>query len=387
MSSHDHAVGAVLTQIALAADGALLGLTLAFVAVRSILKFKATNSALHKIKEAPSVRVSDLSSLIDAEKESNQSDEGSLVIVRGKVEAKSVVEGNWKSLMTNVLVAHDSGEKAVILQRTQSCIYNDWKGFLGWTSDLRSLFTRSWKEHKSSSIRTVPFVIVEAGRWPQSEYVNVKLDGSTHPLPLVTVYHDLHPVEATPLTCLQALLGHQYPIALLDEEKILPLGKEITAVGICSSSGGALEIKACNYLPVFLSEMTKDQLIVDLTFKTKVLLWSGAVFGLVAIGILSYAAVRNWNRWKAWRHHRQQARQHNAAADSQVAGGDEEDSSDIPDGQLCVICLTRRRRSAFVPCGHLACCQPCALCIERDLSPNCPVCRQAITHSVRIYDS
>ncbi|VFQ96790.1 unnamed protein product [Cuscuta campestris] len=386
MSAYDQAAAAAIAQIALAADGALLGLTLAFVAVRSIFKFRATRSALHIIEEAPLVRVSDLRSLLGADKDLNQFDGGRVVIVRGTVEAKSSVEGNWKSLVTNVLVAPDSGEKAVILQRTHTCIYNDWKVFMGWNSDLLSLFSSSRRVHKSSSIRKVPFVIVEAGRWPQSEYVNVKLDGSMHPLPLVTVYHHLHPVNATPLTFLQALFGHQYPVGLLDEEKILPLGKEITAVGVCSSSSGTLEIKACNYLPFFISDMTKDQMLVDLAFKTKILLWSGIVFSSVAIGILSYAAVRNWNRWKVWRQQRQsRSQQQNIDSDPQLAGDEETD--DVPDGQLCVICLTRRRLSVFVPCGHLACCQQCALLVVRESSPKCPVCRQAITNAVRMYDS
>lgn len=41
-------------------------------------------------------------------------------------------------------------------------------------------------------------------------------------------------------------------VALLDEEKILPLGKEITAVGVCSLKNGNLEIKSCKDLPFFL---------------------------------------------------------------------------------------------------------------------------------------
>ncbi|XP_031118477.1 E3 ubiquitin-protein ligase SPL2-like [Ipomoea triloba] len=388
MSAPDQAVAAVLSQIALAADGTVLGLALAFIAVRSVLKFKATNAALHQIKEAPSVRVSDLRSVVSEHGDSNQSEDGKLVIVRGTVEARSAVEGDWKSLRSDILVAHDSGERAVIVQRTQTCIYNEWKGFMGWTSDLRSLFPRSWREQESSSTRMVPFVIVEAGRWPRSEYVYVNMDGSSHPLPLETVHHHLQPVTATSLTFLQALFGHQYPVGLLHEEKILPLGKDITAVGICSSIRGTPEIKSCNFLPYFLSEMTKDQMIVKLAFKTKVLLWSGVVFGSLAVGILSYAAVRNWNRWKEWRHQRQTQRRNAAASDEAAAQvATDEDIGDIPDGQLCVICLTRRRRSAFVPCGHLVCCQRCALSVARDLSPKCPLCRQTIHSSVRIYDS
>lgn len=72
-------------------------------------------------------------------------------------------------------------------------------------------------------------------------------------------------------------------------------------------------------------------------------------------------------------------------ADTQIVT-DEEDG-DIPEGELCGICLTRRRRSAFIPCGHLVCCQRCALSIEHEVSPKCPLCRQSIRTSVRIYDS
>nr|GMC57937.1 E3 ubiquitin-protein ligase SPL2 [Ipomoea batatas] len=120
MSAPDQAVVAVLSQIALAADDTVLSLALAFIAVWSVLKFKATNSALHQIKEAPSVRVSDLRSVISEHGDSNQSEDDKLVIVRGTVEERSAVEGVWKSLRSDILVAHDSGERAVIVQRTQT---------------------------------------------------------------------------------------------------------------------------------------------------------------------------------------------------------------------------------------------------------------------------
>lgn len=390
MSVHDQAAVAVLSQVALAADGAVLGLALAYIAVRSVLKFKTTSSALNKVKKAPSVSVSDLRSVLshssDQDTETSTCADEKLVIVRGVVETKSVVNGNWKK--QNVLVSHESNEKAVILQRTQTCIYNEWRGFFGWTSDFRSLFARHWKEQESSSLRTVPFILVDGGRWPQSDYLTVNLDGSKHPLPLTTVYHNLQPINASPYTFLQAFFGHEYPVGLLDEEKILPVGKEITAVGLVSLKNGIPEVMACKDLPFFLSNMSKDQMVVELDFRTKVLLWSGVVIGSLATGILGYAVIRNWNRWKEWRQ-RRQIQQQNAAEDSIEAEADvaAEEGGDVPEGQLCVICLMRQRRSAFVPCGHLVCCPRCALSVERDLSPKCPVCRQTIRSSVRIYDS
>jgi hypothetical protein len=49
------------------------------------------------------------------------------------------------------------------------------------------------------------------------------------------------------------MFGRRYPVGLLDEEKILPLGREITAVGVVNTtSDGSPVIKSCNHLPVFL---------------------------------------------------------------------------------------------------------------------------------------
>ncbi|PON35686.1 Mitochondrial ubiquitin ligase activator of NFKB [Parasponia andersonii] len=391
-SSQEQALLSLLSHLALSCDGAVLGVALAYAAIRSVIKFTSSSSALHKLRRSPSVKVSDLRSILavddpQSSDESQPQPDGKILIVRGTVEAKSAIDGNWKSLRPNVLVSKESGDKAVVLQRTQTCIYNEWKGFLGWTSDLRSIFARSWREQESTSLRTVPFVLVEGGKWPHSDFVVVNLDGSRHPLPLTTVYHQLQPVSASPYTFLQALFGHEFPVGLLDEEKILPLGKDITAVGVCSLKDGVPEIKYCKNLPYFLTEMTKDQMVVELAFGTKVLLLSGIVLGSLSVGILGYAVVRNWNKLKEWRQRRRFQQPNPPANDDYEFQIVEEDTTNVPDGMLCVICLTRRRRSAFVPCGHLVCCQSCAVTVEHAAAPKCPVCRQEIRASVRIYDS
>ncbi|KAH9611262.1 hypothetical protein KSS87_008935 [Heliosperma pusillum] len=82
-------------------------------------------------------------------------------------------------------------------------------------------------------------------------------------------------------------------------------------------------------------------------------------------------------------YYKRRAQQQNHPAASNVPKNSEEtefledgDVGDVSDGQLCVIliCLTRRQRAAFVPCGQLVYCQRCALSVERDLAPKCPVC-------------
>ncbi|KAL5995331.1 hypothetical protein ACLOJK_025389 [Asimina triloba] len=352
MSAHDQAAAAALAQLALAYDGAILGVTFAIVAVQTWLKYRRCSLALNRIHRAPAVHISDLRSLLaspEASDDSAAEANGKLVVVRGHVNTKSAVDGNWMSLKDNALISNESAEGAVIIQRTQ----------------------------------TVPFVLIEGGFWPRAGYVVVNLDKSTQPLPLTTVYHQLHPVEASPYTIFQAIFGHGYPVGLLDEEKILPLGKEITAAGICRLKDGVPEIKSCKELPYFLSNMTKDQMEADLGMNTNILFWGGVLLGTLSFGILGYSIVRSWSKWKEWRRQRRQSDRPPTDATAEVDPEDE--SRDVPDGELCVICLMSRRRSAFVPCGHLVCCPRCAMSVERDTNPKCPVCRQSVRTSMRIY--
>ncbi|KAF3452033.1 hypothetical protein FNV43_RR08129 [Rhamnella rubrinervis] len=390
MSSDDRAVLSLLSDIAFSFDGAVLGAALAYAAVRSVLKYAFTSAVLCKLRKAPYVRVSDLRSIVTVDDSENS--KGKLVIVRGIVEEKSVIGGNSKSLGTNVFVSQESGDRAVAIQRTLTYIYHEWRGCLGLASDLRDIFVRSGRKQKSTSLKTAPFVLVEGGQWPEPNSVFVNMDGSKHPLPLITVYHKLQPVDYSPCTFLQALFGYKYPVGLLDEEQILPLGKDITAVGVCSLKNGNFEIKSCKDLPYFLSDKTKDQMVLEFTFDSTIMLLGGFILGTLSIGILGYAAVRNWNRWKEWKRRRQlqQLRLANNSASGDLnfqSPPDEEETEDVPDGQLCVICLMRRRQSAFIPCGHLVCCQYCALELRREVSPRCPVCRQDILNSMRICDS
>jgi E3 ubiquitin-protein ligase MUL1 len=173
----------------------------------------------------------------------------------------------------------------------------------------------------------------EAHRHPHRQgeavFVHVNMDGSQHSLPLVTVFYQLHPVPASSYTFLQAMFGRRYPVCnclltiaytilctllflipfqviqhlmtipvslqvgLLDEEKILPLGREITAVGVVNtSSDGSPVIKSCNHLPVFLTQYTRDQLLAELSNGTKVLFWMGIAFSTVAAGVLCYSIVK-----------------------------------------------------------------------------------------------
>ncbi|CAH1425418.1 unnamed protein product [Lactuca virosa] len=236
MSAPDQAAFAVLSQVALAADGAVLGLALAYIAVRSVLKFKTTSSSLNKVKKAPSVSVSDLPSILshpsDQESDTTTFSDEKIIIIRRVVETKFIVNGDWKK--QNVLLSHEFNEKSVIWRGCKRFDFNplvyDNAGSVPVVYDNATLVSEVYS--------SVPFILVDWGNWSKSDYLKVNLDGSKHPLPLKTVCHNLQPISTSPYTFLQAFFGHEYPVRLLDEEMILPVRKEITVVGLVSLKNG-----------------------------------------------------------------------------------------------------------------------------------------------------
>ncbi|CAH8334143.1 unnamed protein product [Eruca vesicaria subsp. sativa] len=110
--------------------------------------------------------------------------------------------------------------------------------------------------------------------------------------------------------------------------------------------------------------MTKDKIIMDLTETTSVIFWGSVIIGYLSVGILGFAAVKVWNRWKLRHHEREQQQSPDEQRpEKHVVADETEDEDDIPDGALCV----------------------CALTVECEVNPKCPVCLQSIRGSMRVY--
>jgi Zinc finger, C3HC4 type (RING finger) len=58
---------------------------------------------------------------------------------------------------------------------------------------------------------------------------------------------------------------------------------------------------------------------------------------------------------------------------------DQEQSATTPSNP-CVLCLTKEKRLACIPCGHLAICEACGHSLR-----SCPICRREIEAFVRVY--
>ncbi|GLU22466.1 hypothetical protein SLE2022_385390 [Rubroshorea leprosula] len=287
MPSHEQSLPFLSSHVLI--DGAL-SLALAYAAVCAFQQSRFLSSTLRQIQNIPTFRVADLRIVIDIEK----SDEP-LLVLRNTVVAESAVDGeSWKSLIPHSLFSQLSRAKSFIIPKPQTSI---WKRLSGWTSYL------PWNK-QSTSPTTIPFILFEGDQWPQSGCIIANLDVSRHPIPLTTVYDQLQPANASPYTLLQALCDQKHHVGLLDEEKILPLGMEMGPLGISSFNNGVLEIKTYMQLPYLLTDVTKDQMMSNLAFRTKMLFWSGIFLGSFSFGILGFAVVRKWSKWKVQREQR-----------------------------------------------------------------------------------
>nr|XP_022287973.1 uncharacterized protein LOC111100407 isoform X2 [Crassostrea virginica] len=67
------------------------------------------------------------------------------------------------------------------------------------------------------------------------------------------------------------------------------------------------------------------------------------------------------------------------AANSELTSLKMENSS-LKDQILCKICMEKNVSIAFLPCGHLACCEDCSPAMRK-----CPICRQFVRGTVKIF--
>ncbi|CAG0899894.1 unnamed protein product [Darwinula stevensoni] len=70
----------------------------------------------------------------------------------------------------------------------------------------------------------------------------------------------------------------------------------------------------------------------------------------------------------------------NTTAPTAFSSGASEKADEGDDGNLCKLCLEDELNCAFVDCGHMVACLPCAQKVR-----NCPICRKVITSRIRIY--
>ncbi|XP_059642468.1 E3 ubiquitin-protein ligase SPL2-like isoform X1 [Cornus florida] len=238
------------------------------------------SETLEKVRSIPTVRISDLRSILPNGHRSKR------VFVRGVVQPKP---SDSQKANPNVLHSAETGQEAIVVKRRQTCIYKEKviKEEKKQDSDLKPTTkeeTREWEETVSSTYRKVPFILAEGVRRPCSDYVIVDTDDLQHYLPLTKVYSHR-----------SRLYHHKssnvdVKADMLTEERIFPVGEVINAVGACSLENGVPVIRPCNTLPKFLTYYSKDSLVKELSDSVESSIATSGIFKGLSTCLLSYAA-------------------------------------------------------------------------------------------------
>ncbi|KAL5726402.1 RING-type E3 ubiquitin transferase [Ranunculus cassubicifolius] len=291
MPSTGNPITTLLAELALATGGIVVGTSLGYFAGHSFRKFISAQLAFDKIQQAKDVPIGDLRALLS----SASSPDEKFVLVRGFVEA-SLGSGS------DLLVSQGSGEKGVVLQESRGCITCDSLQELmetyTWRKVVPDALMKTCKYLKSTSMNSIPFILTGGGK-NSEDYVSVSLDGSTYPLPFTRAFHQLEGayLAAKGVVSYYHLNRFAQPVGLI-EEMLLPLGKEVTAVGNCSLQYGNPQIEACQDFPYFLSDMTREEMSVYLNCERAAWFWSTLICGTLSVGILAFIWRRNWRRWR-----------------------------------------------------------------------------------------
>jgi hypothetical protein len=56
-----------------------------------------------------------------------------------------------------------------------------------------------------------------------------------------------------------------------------------------------------------------------------------------------------------------------------------------PEESMCVMCLDAPMDHIIIPCGHQCVCGACAEALKREAHPACPLCREPIVITTKVY--
>mmetsp|Transcript_19532 Transcript_19532/g.34841 ORF Transcript_19532/g.34841 Transcript_19532/m.34841 type:complete len:374 (-) Transcript_19532:204-1325(-) len=126
-------------------------------------------------------------------------------------------------------------------------------------------------------------------------------------------------------------------------------------------------------LPVVISHLSHRDTVHAEYRKSWLIRWASVGAAVVCVGCVAYILYYDWREWqksKSWYRSVQKGRRRKR-------------NSIEPDTNhrtLCVVCLSKPREIAFLPCGHYMACRVCSRKLKF-----CPMCRRPFKERQRIY--
>ncbi|KAG5214365.1 hypothetical protein R6Z07F_003527 [Ovis aries] len=201
-------------------------------------------------------------------------------------------------------------------------------------------------------------------------------------LGLETVYERFHPSTPSFTDVVGHYLSGERPKGIQETEEMLKVGAPLTGVGelVLDHSCVRLQPPKGPGMQYYLSGQDFDSLLQRQ--ESSVRLWKVLVlvFGFAACASLFFLLRKQYLRRRRERRRPEEEFRERTCPEEDRPEEDREG----PKG-ACVVCLSNFRSCVFLECGHVCACTECYRALPEPR--RCPICRQAISRVVRLYNS
>ncbi|XP_040182715.1 mitochondrial ubiquitin ligase activator of NFKB 1 [Rana temporaria] len=243
--------------------------------------------------------------------------------------------------------------------------------------------THLWNDHEKvihQRTNTVPFDLVPEDADAGGLAVRVVKPLEATELDLETVYEKFHPTVQSFTNALGHLLTGEQPKGVQETEEMLRIGAAVTGVGELVLDNKTIKLQPPKAgMQYYLSKLDFDSLVQRQESQVRVWKILCLLCGVATCVTLFFVLRRQYRLYKE---KRRLKRLQQEFEDARARFGDDEAEEAR---STCIICLANQKSSVFLECGHVCSCYECYQALP---SPKkCPVCRNAISRVVPLYNS
>ncbi|NXS93853.1 MUL1 ligase, partial [Jacana jacana] len=246
--------------------------------------------------------------------------------------------------------------------------------------------THLWNDYEKiihQRTNTTPFDLV-----PQEDgasvTVRVMKPLEATELSLETVYEKFHPSVQSFTDVIGHYISGERPKGIQETEQMLKVGTALTGVGELVLDNATIKLQPPKQgMPYYLSAVDFDSLLQKQ--ESNVRFWKilTVLFGFATCTVLFFVLRRQY------RHHRERQRLRHLRDEFHQAQQRLLREVGAERGETlknaCVVCLSNVKSCVFLECGHLCSCKECYRALPEP--KKCPICRQAISRVVPLYNS
>ncbi|NWJ07700.1 MUL1 ligase, partial [Crypturellus undulatus] len=203
-------------------------------------------------------------------------------------------------------------------------------------------------------------------------------------LSLETVYEKFHPSIQSFTDVIGHYISGERPKGIQETEQMLKVGTTLTGVGELVLDNNTIKLQPPKQgMQYYLSSLDFDDLLQKQ--ESSVRLWKilTVVFGLATCAILFFLLRKQYRHQREKRRLKQMQDEFRQAQERLVREGSAESGETLKNA--CAVCLSNTKACVFLECGHVCSCNECYRALPEP--KKCPICRQAISRVVPLYNS